>query len=148
MVLTSFRTDESIDLHPFEIGLKDLLLTQFFRLLTDPYFPFPKSMLNSIIVSLISSLMAIALGGLAAYSLGRLRYKGGSGIGLAIFATYLPPGLTLYPFARPGRAIGATFQQCVDVDAYFSHLSSSVHRLDTFQLFSGASARVGRGGPY
>jgi multiple sugar transport system permease protein len=96
MVLTSFRTDESMDAHPFEIHLQDLSLDQYVKLLTDPYFPFPKWLLNSIVVSLASSVVAIALGGIAAYSLGRLRYKGGGTIGLAIFATYLLPPVLLF----------------------------------------------------
>jgi len=96
MVLTSFRSDQAIDMHPFEIHLQDLSLDQYVKLLTDPYFPFPKWMLNSIIVSLTSSLISIAIGGIAAYSLGRLRYRGGSAIGLSIFSTYLLPPVLLF----------------------------------------------------
>jgi multiple sugar transport system permease protein len=96
MVLTSFRSDEAVDLHPFEIHLEDLSIDQYVKLLTDPYFPFSKWMLNSIIVSLVSSIIAIVLGGIAAYSLGRLKYRGGSAIGLAIFATYLLPPVLLF----------------------------------------------------
>ena len=96
MVLTSFRTDQSIDLHPFEIHLEDITIQQYISLLSDPYFPFPKWMLNSIVVSLASAVVAIILGGIAAYSLGRLRYKGGSAIALGIFATYLLPPVLLF----------------------------------------------------
>jgi multiple sugar transport system permease protein len=96
MVVTSFRTEESITYHPFEINLEDLTLDQYVKLLTDPYFPFPKWMLNSIVVSLGASVLAIALGGIAAYSLGRLRYRGGSTIALTIFATYLLPPVLLF----------------------------------------------------
>lgn len=96
MVVTSFRTDESIDFHPFEINLEDLTLDQYAKLLTDPYFPFPRWLVNSIVVSLGASIMAIVLGGIAAYSLGRLKYRGGSAIALAIFATYLLPPVLLF----------------------------------------------------
>jgi multiple sugar transport system permease protein len=96
MVLTSFRTDQSIDLHPFEIHLEDFTLDQYILLLTDSYFPFPKWLLNSIVISLASAVVAIILGGIAAYSLGRLKYKGGSAIALGIFATYLLPPVLLF----------------------------------------------------
>ena len=107
MLLTSFRSDASIDSHPFEIHLADLSVDQYVKLLTDPYFPFPKWMLNSIIVSLVSTLVAIVVGGIAAYSLGRLNYKGGSAIGLAIFATYLlPPVLLFIPLRTLATQVG------------------------------------------
>jgi multiple sugar transport system permease protein len=96
MVMTSFRTDESIYLHPFEIILGNLTLDQYAKLFTDPYVPFPKWMVNSIVISLGASIVAIALGGIAAYSLGRLKYKGGSAIALTIFATYLLPPVLLF----------------------------------------------------
>jgi multiple sugar transport system permease protein len=96
MVLTSFRSDQAIDLHPFEINRQDLSLDQYIRLLTDPYFPFPRWVGNSLIVSAVSSLIAILVGGIAAYSLGRLRYRGGAAIGLAIFSTYLLPPVLLF----------------------------------------------------
>lgn len=96
MVLTSFRTDISIDTRPFDIHLTDFTFDQYVKLLTDSYFPFPKWMLNSIMVSLGSAVVAIILGGIAAYSLGRLRYKGASVIALTIFSTYLLPPVLLF----------------------------------------------------
>jgi multiple sugar transport system permease protein len=96
MVVTSFRSDQAIDTDPFAIRLEDLSLDQYARLFTDPYFPFPKWVLNSLIVSVASSAVAILVGGIAAYSLGRLRYKGGAVIGLAIFSTYLLPPVLLF----------------------------------------------------
>jgi multiple sugar transport system permease protein len=96
MVLTSFRSDQAIDTDPFTVRFEDLSLDQYARLFTDPYFPFPKWMLNSVIVSAASSAVAILVGGIAAYSLGRLRYKGGAAIGLAIFSTYLLPPVLLF----------------------------------------------------
>jgi multiple sugar transport system permease protein len=96
MVVTSFRSDQAIDTDPFAIRLEDLSLDQYTRLFTDPYFPFPKWMLNSLIVSVASSAVAILVGGIAAYSLGRLRYKGGAVIGLTIFSTYLLPPVLLF----------------------------------------------------
>ena len=96
MVVTSFRSDQAIDTDPFAIRLEDLSLDQYARLFTDPYFPFPKWVLNSLIVSVASSAVAILVGGIAAYSLGRLRYKGGAVIGLTIFSTYLLPPVLLF----------------------------------------------------
>ena len=96
MVVTSFRSDQAIDTDPFAIRLEDLSLDQYARLFTDPYFPFPKWVLNSLVVSVASSAVAILVGGIAAYSLGRLRYKGGAVIGLTIFSTYLLPPVLLF----------------------------------------------------
>jgi len=96
MVITSFRQDVAIDINPFDIRLSDLTLDQYKKLLTDPYFPFPKWMLNSAVVSLASSIAAIVIGGVAAYSLGRLRYKGAAAIALGIFSTYLLPPVLLF----------------------------------------------------
>jgi len=96
MVITSFRQDLAIDINPFDIRLSDLTLDQYKKLLTDPYFPFPKWMLNSAVVSLASSIAAIVIGGVAAYSLGRLRYKGAAAIALGIFSTYLLPPVLLF----------------------------------------------------
>ncbi len=96
MVITSFRHDLAIDINPFDIRLSDLTLDQYKKLLTDPYFPFPKWMLNSAVVSLVSSIAAIIIGGIAAYSLGRLRYKGAAAIALGIFSTYLLPPVLLF----------------------------------------------------
>lgn len=107
MIITSFRTDQSIDLHPFEIHLEDLTLDQYAKLLTDSYFPFPQWLWNSILVSLGSAIVAIILGGIAAYSLGRLKYKGGSFIALGIFSTYLlPPVLLFIPLRVLAARIG------------------------------------------
>lgn len=107
MVLTSFRSDQAIDTDPFTVRFEDLSLDQYARLFTDPYFPFPKWMLNSVIVSAASSAIAILVGGIAAYSLGRLRYKGGAAIGLAIFSTYLlPPVLLFIPLRVLASSLG------------------------------------------
>jgi multiple sugar transport system permease protein len=96
MVLTSFRNDQAIDSHPFDIALQDLSLDQYVKLLSDPYFPFPKWVLNSLFVSVVSSVVAIFVGGIAAYSLGRLKFRGGTVIGLSIFSTYLLPPVLLF----------------------------------------------------
>lgn len=107
MVITSFRNDLAIDINPFDIHFKDFTLEQYKKLLTDPYFPFPKWMLNSAVVSLFSSVVAIIIGGIAAYSIGRLRYKGASAIALGIFSTYLlPPVLLFIPLRVLAAKIG------------------------------------------
>jgi multiple sugar transport system permease protein len=47
-------------------------------------------------IGMEASEVEFIVGGLAAYSLGRLKYRGGSIIGLAIFATYLLPPVLLF----------------------------------------------------
>jgi multiple sugar transport system permease protein len=53
---------------------------------------------NSFFVASVASIFAIIIGLLAAYSLGRLRYRGGGLAALAVFVTYLvPPALLFIP---------------------------------------------------
>ena len=116
MVITSFRHDLAIDINPFDIRLSDLTLDQYKKLLTDPYFPFPKWMLNSAVVSLVSSIAAIIIGGIAAYSLGRLRYKGAAAIALGIFSTYLlPPVLLFIPLRVLAARLGLPSNSLITV---------------------------------
>ncbi|KAA3660630.1 MAG: carbohydrate ABC transporter permease [Chloroflexi bacterium] len=53
-------------------------------------------MLNSFIIASVSAIIALIIGVLAAYSLGRLRYRGGSAVAVVVFATYLIPPVLLF----------------------------------------------------
>ncbi|NJN54059.1 MAG: carbohydrate ABC transporter permease [Anaerolineae bacterium] len=53
-------------------------------------------MWNSFIVAVAASSIALVIGIMAAYSLGRLRYRGGGLVALIVFATYLVPPVLLF----------------------------------------------------
>lgn len=97
MVMTSFRDGSEL----FNIGSNPLIprkftLQYYDELLTQTHFLV--WMGNSLYVSAIASAIAMVLGTLAAYSLGRLRYKGGGFAALLVFSTYLiPPALLFIP---------------------------------------------------
>jgi multiple sugar transport system permease protein len=106
MALTSIRGDMlGISDAPFHITYDELTLSHYRNLLTETKFLL--WMRNSILISTGSSVIAIVLGLLAAYSLGRLRYKGGGVAALVIFATYLlPPALLFIPLSVVVRRVG------------------------------------------
>ena len=62
---------------------------------------------NSAFVATIASIIALLIGILAAYSLGRLHYKGGGLAALVVFATYLiPPALLFIPLSYVVNLLG------------------------------------------
>lgn len=106
MLMTSIRSDIiSIPQAPFHITLEELTSSHYRRLLLET--KFLRWMGNSLFVSSMSSVIAIIIGLLAAYSLGRLRYRGGGVVALVIFATYLlPPALLFIPLSVVVRRVG------------------------------------------
>jgi multiple sugar transport system permease protein len=106
MALTAFRpgTDfYKVAREPFKVtGITlehfDFLVTQ-----TD----YLRWFANSAIVATIASIIALIIGILAAYSLGRLRYRGGGLAALVVFATYLvPPALLFIPLSYVVNRLG------------------------------------------
>ncbi len=106
MVMTSIRSDMlSVSDAPFHITFDELTIDHYRNLLTETKFLL--WMRNSILISIGSSVIAIVLGLVAAYSLGRLRYKGGGVAALVIFGTYLlPPALLFIPLSVVVRSVG------------------------------------------
>lgn len=95
MLLTSIRPGSelyTVNINPFAV--KQLTLEHYTALLTQT--KFITWMLNSFIISSASAVIALFIGILAAYSLGRLRYKGGSVVAVVVFATYLIPPVLLF----------------------------------------------------
>lgn len=95
MLLTSIRAGSelySVNINPFAV--KQLTLEHYTALLTET--KFMTWMLNSFIIASVSAIIALIIGVLAAYSLGRLRYRGGSAVAVVVFATYLIPPVLLF----------------------------------------------------
>jgi multiple sugar transport system permease protein len=95
MLLTSIRPGSelyTVNINPFAV--KDLTLEHYTALLTQT--KFITWMFNSFIIASVSAIIALIIGVLAAYSLGRLRYRGGAVVAVVVFATYLIPPVLLF----------------------------------------------------
>lgn len=73
-----------------------ITLANFERLFTNPLIPFPRWILNSVIVSGISSVAIVALTALAAYSFSRFRYRGRRGGLIALVVVQLFPNMLAF----------------------------------------------------
>ncbi len=97
MIITSLKSDgELYNLQSNPLVVLQPVLTQYQRLLQDTLFP--RWITNTLIVSIASTAISLVCSALAGYSIARLRYRGGTSIGWAIFITYLvPPTLLFLP---------------------------------------------------
>jgi multiple sugar transport system permease protein len=75
------------------------------RLLWDTHFlPW---MRNTLVISVGATALSLAASLLAAYAIGRLRFRGSGALGIAIFLTYLvPPVILFIPLSRIVSALG------------------------------------------
>jgi multiple sugar transport system permease protein len=70
-------------------------------------FPFTRWMVNTFVISVISTAFSLIVGILGGYSLARLRFRGAEVIGLGIFITYLVPRTLLFvPLAYVVKSLG------------------------------------------
>jgi multiple sugar transport system permease protein len=61
---------------------------------------YPKWLLNTVLITVISTLLSLAASVFAAYAIERLRFKGSRHVGMAIFLAYLvPPSILFIPLA-------------------------------------------------
>jgi multiple sugar transport system permease protein len=107
MLVTSFKTDgELYDLKasPFLIQ-RGMTLEHYKLLLRDT--PFLTWVCNSVLVSVLATALSIAIAILAAYSLARLRFRGATTFGTAVFIIYLVPTTLLFlPLAQVVNRLG------------------------------------------
>lgn len=95
MIITAFKPDAEL----YNVSISPLFiwhptLDQFNRLFTNtPFFNWGK---NSLIVSFLSTGIALLFGVPAGYAMARLRFRGAQVVSTAIFATYLVPGTLLF----------------------------------------------------
>jgi multiple sugar transport system permease protein len=106
MAITSLKSDgELYNLMNNPLVVLNPVLTQYQRLLNDTLFP--RWIGNTLIVSVASTGLSLAFSALAGYSLARLRFRGATTIGWAIFITYLvPPTLLFIPLLGVVSALG------------------------------------------
>jgi multiple sugar transport system permease protein len=99
MVMTSFKPNEELlsqEGNPF--WLIHPTLDHFKKLIF--HTPYPAWMLNTIIVSVASTIGSLAASVFAAYAIERLRFRGSKQLGLAIFLAYLvPPSILFIPLS-------------------------------------------------
>jgi multiple sugar transport system permease protein len=116
MVITSFKADGelyNLKANPFIIQLSPTApdysggptLEHYQLLLRDT--PFLTWLFNSVLVSVLATAISIVIAILAAYSLARLRFRGASSFGTAVFITYLVPTTLLFlPMAQVVNRLG------------------------------------------
>lgn len=95
MLMTSFKSPkEAISLHP-TIFPQTWTLQHYIDIFNPTIFPFLTYFKNSLVVSLISSAIAVLIGILGAYALSKLRFKGRMTINASFYAVYMFSGILL-----------------------------------------------------
>ena len=99
MVVTSFKPNaELLSRAGNPFWVINPTLEHFRKLLFDT--SYPKWMWNTVLVSVVSTFVALVASVFAAYAIERLRFKGSRQTGLAIFLAYLiPPSILFIPLA-------------------------------------------------
>ena len=99
MVITAFKPDNELlsqSGNPFWVVAPTL--AHFKKLLFDTQDP--AWLLNTVIVSVVSTFVSLAASVFAAYAIERLRFQGSKQVGLGIFLAYLiPPSILFIPLA-------------------------------------------------
>jgi ABC-type glycerol-3-phosphate transport system permease component len=106
LIMTSFKSGPDItSLKP--VFVFKPTLENYAAILADSRVPIVEAMINSIIVSVASTLVSVALAAITAYSLARLRPPGYRLIGLTIFgARMLPPVALVIPLFLAANWVG------------------------------------------
>jgi multiple sugar transport system permease protein len=99
MVITTLKPNEELlsrEGNPFWV--KNPTLAHINKLLFDT--AYPDWLWNTVLVSVVATILSITFSVLAAYSIERLRFRGSRYVGMAIFLAYLvPPSILFIPLA-------------------------------------------------
>jgi multiple sugar transport system permease protein len=99
MVVTVFKSDQelyNLSLNPFLIQTWSLANVKHLLFET----PFLRWLLNTFIVSIVSTIISLGTSLLAAYGIQRIRFKGSNLMGIGIFFCYMvPPTILFIPLA-------------------------------------------------
>jgi multiple sugar transport system permease protein len=99
MMITTFKPNEELlsrEGNPFWV--KNPTLAHLKKLLFDT--AYPDWLMNTLVVSVVATLLSLFAAVLAAYAIERLRFKGSRYVGLSIFLAYLvPPSILFIPLA-------------------------------------------------
>ena len=103
MAITSFKQDRNIfdpKANPFWFNMAPTL-KHYINLINPDKTDFLIWVQNSLMVAAMVTIISVAIGIMAGYSLARLRYKGAESIGASVFITYLvPPSLLFLPLSH------------------------------------------------
>lgn len=103
MTITSFKQDRNIfdpKANPFWFNMAPTL-KHYINLINPDKTDFLIWIQNSMMVAALVTVISVAIGIMAGYSLARLRYKGAETIGTSVFITYLvPPSLLFLPLSH------------------------------------------------
>jgi multiple sugar transport system permease protein len=94
IVITAFKSDKQILRHTSELWPAPWSTVQFTALFTGR--PFGTWYLNTILVSLASTVVALICASLAGYALARLQFRGRDGFTVTVLLTYVMPGALLF----------------------------------------------------
>ena len=96
MFITSLKSKQEINnLGASPFWATGITLDNYLYLAENTHF-FDYWLLNTFIVTAVSTAISVAIGILAAYALARLRFRGVEAFGLAVFVTYLVPQALLF----------------------------------------------------
>ena len=96
MFITSLKSKQEINnLGASPFWATGITLDNYVYLAENTHF-FDYWLLNTFIVTAVSTLISVAVGILAAYALARLRFRGVEAFGVAVFITYLVPQALLF----------------------------------------------------
>jgi multiple sugar transport system permease protein len=103
MTITSFKQDRNIfdpKANPFWFNMTPTL-KHYMNLINPDKTDFLIWIQNSLMVAALVTVISVAIGIMAGYSLARLRYAGAETIGASVFITYLvPPSLLFLPLSH------------------------------------------------
>ena len=106
MVVTTFKPNEELlsrEGNPFWV--RNPTLAHVKKLLFDT--AYPEWLWNTMVVSVVSTLLSLACSVFAAYAIERLRFRGSRHVGMAIFLAYLvPPSILFIPLATTVYQLG------------------------------------------
>jgi multiple sugar transport system permease protein len=94
IVVTAFKPTMQIVMHTSELWAQPWSTEQFASLLSNGSFPIWYR--NTLIVSIVSTLIALVVASLGGYALARLRFRGANAITVIILLTYVMPGALLF----------------------------------------------------
>lgn len=95
-LVTSLKTKQEINnLQASPFWATGVTLENYTYLATNTHF-FDHWMWNTMVVSVLATLISVVVGILAAYALARLRFRGVEAFGVAVFVTYLVPTSLLF----------------------------------------------------
>ncbi|MCO1655678.1 ABC transporter permease [Pseudonocardia humida] len=94
IVVTAFKSDTQITMRSNDLWPTPWSLEQFGELFTSQ--PFGTWYLNTILVSVASTVIALVCSALAGYALARLRFRGSQSFTVTVLLTYVMPGALLF----------------------------------------------------